>query len=158
MAERLEAQKKDQQMYMMNQEAETARSKKEFYEKALQELTLFKSRMDIASMEVQEKLKRDQDQAAEAEKRYDQIRFGAEEAAKEAGSYAAALQDAQNRKLELENKLNEMQQDLAARERAQPEMVQQMETQIQMLQEAVAAVELRRNTLTAEVTTAWLLL
>lgn len=151
MAEKMEAQKKDQELYKAKQEADTARSKKEFFEKALQELMLFKSRMDVATMDVQEKLRREQEQTADAERRYDQIRLGAEEAAREAGSAALALQEAQKRKSELEAKLDEMQQDLAAKERSHPEMVHRLELEIQVLQESVSTVEQRRNTITAEV-------
>lgn len=152
MAERLEAQKKDQHLFMMNQEAETARAKREFFEKSLQELKLFKSRMDVALMEIQEKHRRETELAADAEKRYEQIRYGAEEAARDMGSFNAKVQEMQQRKTELEAKVNELQQDLAVRERSHPELVHQHELQIQVLQESVASLEQRRNTLTAEVT------
>ncbi len=151
MAEKMEAQKKDQQLYAIDQSAEMARNKREFYEKALQELMLFKSRMDVAIMEVQEKLKREQDLAVEAEKRYEQIRYGAEEAAREAGNHATMLQEAERRKAEAEAKLAEAEQQLTAQERVQPEMIHQVEMQIQGLQDSVAATEARRNKLIAEV-------
>ena len=153
MAEKMEAQKKDQQLYAMDQSAETARNKREFYEKALQELMLFKSRMDVATMEVQEKLKREQDFAVEAEKRYEQIRYGAEEAAREAGNHATLLQEAEKRKAEAEAKLAEAEQQLAAQERVHPEMIHQVEMQIQGLQDSVSSTEARRNKLIAEVGT-----
>eukprot|EP00210_Caulerpa_lentillifera_P001261 g1217.t1 len=150
MSERSEVQKKDEELFQMSKEAETFRQRREFFERALQELTLFKSRMDMATIEVQEQAKREQEAAMELENRYEQVRNGAEAAAKETGSHIQALNEAQNKKLELQGKLQMMQEELSAMEASHPETIQKLELEIQGLQEAILSTESRRNTLTAE--------
>lgn len=150
MHEKLEAQKRDQELYKLEKEAETARQRKEYFERALQELTLFKSRMDVATIEVQEQVKREIESAEEMENRYQQVRNGAEAAAMETGSHIQSLNEAQNRKLELQGKLQNMQEELSAMEAHHPETIQKLELEIQGLQEAIMSTETRRNTLIAE--------
>lgn len=74
MREKNQAATSDQRLFNLEHQVDVNKQKKEFYEKSLQEIMLFKRRTDVALMEIEERARQEQQAADEAEQKYEQVK------------------------------------------------------------------------------------
>eukprot|EP00803_Ostreobium_quekettii_P004579 evm.model.scf_431.1 EVM.evm.TU.scf_431.1 scf_431:11385-13403(-) len=141
---------KDSQLFKAEQELEVGRAKREFYEKALLEIKMFKSRTDVRLLEVQEKARHAVREAEAVEKRYEESRKEAEEGIKKGGSLVQSIHEATERRREKEALLQQLQEEVTELEQTSPDDLRKVEEDVQAVQAAVAALEAKKNSLNAQ--------
>ncbi|GMH40613.1 hypothetical protein BSKO_08517 [Bryopsis sp. KO-2023] len=140
----------DQDLYNQEQRLATSQQKKEFYEKALQDMVLFKRRVGTKLLEIEERARQETLEANDAEKAYEQAREDAERAAEESGAMFKNIRAMQESRMEWETKLQTVQREAAELEGANPEEVTAIEADIEKLKEEVASVEAVKSSLSAQ--------
>lgn len=125
-------------------DVEAQRRRTELYQQALSELTVFKSRTDVALLQAQEQASRLQQEAAAAEKRYQAAYQTAQSEAERGTALRTHITGLLKQKTEAEAKLTQMQQELAAMAGSAPEEARRLEAELASLSAQLSAAEARK--------------
>ncbi|KAL3162274.1 hypothetical protein ABBQ32_009966 [Trebouxia sp. C0010 RCD-2024] len=140
-AERDQVSQLDQQVQQTQASNEAAKAKEAFYQKALQDLTLFKSKTNAALLQASERSEKLESEASAMEGQYASAYAGARQTYSQGRARLDAIQAARTRKLEAESKLAGLQKDLAELGSLSGDQAGQEEAQTMQLHQEIAAAE-----------------
>ncbi|DBB00571.1 TPA: hypothetical protein ACH3X3_002269 [Trebouxia sp. C0006] len=140
-AERDSVAQLDQQVYKTQVDNEASRAKEAFYQQALQDLTLFKSKTNAALLQAAERSEKLESEATAMEGQYASAYAGARETYSQGRARLDAIQAARTRKLEAESKLAGLQKDLAELGSVSGDQAGAEEAQTMQLHQEIANAE-----------------
>lgn len=139
--ERSEAGDLDRSHHEVEAEVATAKQQQAFFQKHLQELTIFKSRTSAALLQAEEWAARERVEATELQQRYDRTYAQAEEQFKGSRTLLADIQAARAKKLELQSRVSGLENDLKEASKLTPSQLRAENGQIAELNQAIAQLE-----------------
>ncbi|GAX73708.1 hypothetical protein CEUSTIGMA_g1161.t1 [Chlamydomonas eustigma] len=123
------------------EEAARAKQRIAAFNDALQELTVFKSRTNVALLEAQDQASRLKDEAKDTERRYNAAFHAAQSANEESRRAVDAVTALLQVRNETEDKLRKLQQDIAEAEAMGPAQVVAVQNELAVLQQQVEHAE-----------------
>lgn len=145
-----EAGSKDKAIWEQTQKLEKAQAEAEFFTNALQELTLFKSRSDRTLLDMQSRAESAHREAQEQRSRYERMFAEARAASSQNESLQQQITEAMHTKAEWESKVSVLQQELQMLANATPQLLVQLDQEIEQLRFAVEAAEQEKAALDAQ--------
>lgn len=131
----------DQQLHKNQTSNEANQAKEVFFQKALQDLILFKSKTNAALLQAAERSEKLESEASAMEGQYASAYAGARQTYTQGRARLDAIQAARTRKLEAESKLAGLQKDLAELGTVSGDQVEAEEAQTLQLQQEIATAE-----------------
>eukprot|EP01026_Neomeris_dumetosa_P081451 TRINITY_DN91576_c0_g1_i3.p1 TRINITY_DN91576_c0_g1~~TRINITY_DN91576_c0_g1_i3.p1 ORF type:complete len:261 (+),score=43.33 TRINITY_DN91576_c0_g1_i3:263-1045(+) len=149
--EHMQAQNKYEELQNTQSKLLQEKEKGALYSKSLQELMIFKSKMDSSLLQVNDQLQRETANAEQVKKRYEDVRGTVEVKSRSHEELKVAIESAQKLRAEYEQKLVELEQDLNKLEQEAPGQLQGMQSEVMDLQNQIQQKDQRKQEIQVEI-------
>jgi len=140
-----EAAEREAKLNSAEAQAAAAKSKLAAYNKALQEITVFKSRTELALLQGQDEASRLEEELTECKRKYEQSYNHAQSQGRAANKLRERLAEIIEQRTEGEKKLMQLQSEIAEASKLTPQDVANMEAHLAVLAGQLAGAEQARN-------------